>query len=531
MLPQLSWESPVSGGSAMFSPSVRPNPQFLNPSALWHNIQNPHAGSWSVGGFRLPDIGITEFLKPAQAAGPGPADVGSSQPTSQSQPQPQPQPQQQQQSSGGGQPDYNALINRMVSAGHTPQTALAAIQGQGFEKLAREYGLLQSAPSQPNIDWDAVYAPAFEAYKNLENTLQSGVNDTIAAITKKGAQQKKELQTFLQGEESKYAQEKSTAQKVKEQALQEAQQTAQLGEQKLKGQAKRLIGAEEARTQSAIEEARRGAAQAMQALQALYGGSSSAGPAFSQIAATEALHNIGKFRQELGRYAGNIGSQEQEHLAEIHQKLQNTIQKNTLAYQDVIGKIDTALNSLRKQVQDKISGIDTNTQALVAQARQDLAQKLAQIGLERGTLETQKAQKRIDAVREYQQQVNQIKANNVSFLRQLYLQQQQAEAKLQQMREQAAASFVKANMKPVGLTLPEMMLAAQRANLQIEPGAFQQLLGQAVTAQGGRLTSPDVLPRGIIFQPRKKDEGLLGGELDLTNPKTWVLLQQQAENK
>ncbi len=523
------------------------NPQFLNVGALWHNIEHEHPGSWSIAGHRLPDIGLTEFIKPVMAQGPAPSQ-GSSGGTSQAPPpntssmslgsllqqagstsQPSPNPQPSGGGSGGGQPDYNALISRMVKAGHTPQSALSTIQSRGYEEMAREYGLLQSPPSQPNIDWDAVYAPAFEAYKNLENTLKDSLNETISTLQKKGQQEKQSLQTFLGGEEAKYNQEKEQAAKVKEQAINEAKQVAQLGETKQKNKAQRLISAEEARTRSAIEEARRGAAQAMRAMQALYGASSSAGPAFSQIASEQALRNIGKYRQELGRYGKDINSQLQENLGTIQQALQSTVQKNTLAYQNTVGKIDTALENLRKQIQDKISEVDTNTQALIAQARQTLAQKLAQIGLERGTLETQKAQRRIEALREYQQQVQQIKNSNTQFLRQLYLQQQQAENALQQMKAKAAASFVKANMQPAGLTLPEMMLAAQRANLQVNPEAFQQLLQQAVIAQGGRLTSPDVLPKGVIFQPRKKkEETAFSSTLDLTDPKTWAILSQQA---
>lgn len=41
---------------------------FLNFGSLLKNISQPHAGSWGVGGVKLPDFGISEFIKPPAPA-------------------------------------------------------------------------------------------------------------------------------------------------------------------------------------------------------------------------------------------------------------------------------------------------------------------------------------------------------------------------------------------------------------------------------------------------------------------------------
>jgi len=352
----------------------------------------------------------------------------------------------------GGGGDTNALIDKMVQSGHTQESAQAAIQGQGYEALAQEYGLLEQVPEAPQIDWDALYAPAFEAYNQLEQTIRESLPVTEQEIRGEAARTKTGLQTELSSRLGELEQQKAEAQR----------------------QTQQVIGESKTATESAIAEARRQQAQIQQAIQARYGGTTGTGRFASEVLGAEAMRNIGKYRTSL----------------------QQNIAKNTAALQNTLGKVDLAINNLKTEVTSKIADIDSRTQELIARARQSLNERLAEINLKKGELESQKAAQRQDVLQRYRQEVNDIQARNTAFKQQLFRDAQAFANEMQMLKERAREKYTVANQ---GLTLPELGLAAQRFGLGISPESFASL------AELGGPIGAEAL-KGVQFTERDKEK-------------------------
>ena len=69
--------------------------------------------------------------------------------------------------------------------------------------------------------------------------------------------------------------------------------------------------------------------------------------------------------------------------------------------------------------------------------RSELSNSLAAIASERGRLESEKAAKRIEYMREYQNVIAGINQRNTEFKQNLFLQAQEAQQKLEEMRQRA----------------------------------------------------------------------------------------------
>ncbi len=138
---------------------------------------------------------------------------------------------------------------------------------------------MQSNPQNPveQVDWNAMYAPAFGAIDQYQNTLQPQYETNIKEIDTNAAQK------------TAGAQEQQ-AEKLGAYGLQRTNETA--------------------RTKSAVAESRRLAAEMMQGIQARFGGTTNAGGAYSEILGSQATRNIATNQSALQYVMAQIGQEE-----------------------------------------------------------------------------------------------------------------------------------------------------------------------------------------------------------------------------
>lgn len=228
---------------------------------------------------------------------------------------------------------------------------------------------MQEARPQENIDYNAMYAPAFAALGQYEQTLQPQYETTVKEI------------------EAEAAKRKGTAQTAQEEQL------GTIASQK---------GREETRTKGAIAEARRLASEMMQGIQAKYGGTTSAGPAMSEILGAQATRNIAT---------------------------------NQASYQMALADLDRQQNQTNQEFLRLSTQIEDDTSLQKERAKNQLQQALANIAGKRGELESEKAGRRIDAVKEYQSYLRDLDAQNVSFKQQLFTDYQNTVNAIEQYRQ------------------------------------------------------------------------------------------------
>jgi len=164
-------------------------------------------------------------------------------------------------------------------------------------------------------------------------------------------------------------------------------------------------GTQKKMTESAIDEARRQYSEISQGLQSRYGGTTGTGKFANEIAGGQAMRNIGNQRQALA---------------------------------SAVQAIDDKLMQIQEISKMQVLEVQQKAEERKTQARQQLDATLAQIRNAKGELMANKAKYAQDAMQFYQQQVQQVNANNTSFLQQLYLQQQAAEQKLSQAKQTAS---------------------------------------------------------------------------------------------
>lgn len=150
-------------------------------------------------------------------------------------------------------------------------------------------------------------------------------------------------------------------------------------------------------TENAADEARRQYAEIQQGLQARYGGTSGTGAFAAELSGRQAQQNIGKLRQGLS-----------EAMLQIDNKLQQVQEVGRIAALD----------------------IEDNARSQTNQAKQQLDAQLAQIRTQKGELQARKAELAANAIQLYQNQVNNINAQNAAFKQNLFLSQQAAEQQL-----------------------------------------------------------------------------------------------------
>ena len=319
-----------------------------------------------LGSWGLPEFGITEKIQSMFSPQKAYASSGGSNLWG-------PQQASTPVSSGQNASMMNYSYNP-YSTGTNPAQAGGGSAGGGYSPVNVGQQPMQmpmqeaSGYQEPNMD--AMYSGAFNALNQQEATLQP------------------EYQTQLTGIENTYGQQKAGA---------EATQSQKLGEY---GQQRTT---EQGRTKSAIAEARRLAAESMQGIQSKFGGSTSAGGAYSEILGSQASRNIAT---------------------------------NQAALQQTLSQIGQDESNVRLQTTNYLNELEQNTNLAKEKARNWLQQSLAQIATARGTLESEKANKRVEYLNQYNQTLQSINEQNTKFKQDVYLKQMDAQSKLDAIKAQ-----------------------------------------------------------------------------------------------
>lgn len=347
-----------------------------------------HKGSWG-----LPDLGITEWLQKITTPGKAYASSGGSDLIGKA-PMPDTSYIQLNKPLGQSNQQYTNPIGPQLPPGGLPQQTNVignGSQGTGGQVSSGQDGgnqgaPMENAPGEPQIDFNAIFAPAFEALSQQEGATR-GAYDVMGREVEQGTQQRIE---GLQGEQ--------------------ASRLQNFGEQRSESTAQ---------TEGVIDQARRQAAELLQGIQSRYGGTT----------------GTGRFSSEI------LGSQATQNIAQNQAALQNTL-----------GKISQAENNLKTEVLRLVNQEQQNLETNKLKIRANLDQALADISKERGRLEGEKAQMRIDTLMQYQNVLSGVEQRNTQFKQQLYLQAQEAQQQIAQLKAKAQANY----QKELQLTAPQL---------------------------------------------------------------------------
>jgi hypothetical protein len=242
-------------------------------------------------------------------------------------------------SDAADQAKLNAWAATQGNTGGTPTTNNGGNAGvvnnpqQGFSGTQDYSGAMQSAPEQPQIDFDALIAPALAGLDAAIGPLQQQATDTQTGIA---------------------------ANKATNLAANQANIT---GQQNVLSEAKSSQGA---LAENAANEARRQYAEIQQGLQSRYGGTTGTGAFAAELAGRQTLQNIGKIREGLSSA-----------MLQIDNKLQQVQEVGRIATQDIEDKaasqIRDAKNNLDLQLADirrQKGEIQANKASLAANAIQ-----------------------------------------------------------------------------------------------------------------------------------------------------------------
>lgn len=270
---------------------------------------------------------------------------------------------------------------------------------------------LQQTPSEPQIDFDALIAPALDALSAYEPVVQSEYNTTVGGIGTTKANQLASLNQNLSG------------------------QSATLNRSKTEQQ--NLSG-------KAINQQRQGLSEIQQGLQARYGGTTGTGAFASEIAGRGAMQNIGSIQQGLAQA-----------MQTIDDKLVQVREVGRIAAQDI---------------EDKAA-------QQIKEAKNSLDRAMADIRSQKAALQSHKAELAMQAMQIYQNTVNNVKAQNASFLQNLAMQWQAAENNLNLAKQQAGqiASSYQGNTPSVGNQTTPVIGSTQPVNTSSIGGG--QLVG------------------------------------------------------
>lgn len=198
-------------------------------------------------------------------------------------------------------------------------------------------------PGQPEIDWDAIVAPAISALSDAENAAQSSYGADVAGIDQQLAAAKGRQQQFVSGEE------------------------AQAGQERVK---------KEQAGESAVNESRRQFSEIQQGLQSLYGGTTGTGQFAGEIAGRETLRNIGQTRTAVSNA-----------LSEIDNRLGQVRQVAQLAIEDAENQAGTlkqqakaSLDAALAQIRSTRGQIESRKAEMAMSALQNYQSLVADIG-------------------------------------------------------------------------------------------------------------------------------------------------------
>lgn len=281
-----------------------------------------------------------------------------------------------QQNNPAPQNNNESLIQAMMKGGHSRDSAMATIQGRGYDALAREYlgntgggftsseGNNYGSQEEYNRLIDESYNPQISALNEQEQNLNLGQTSAL-----------EQAQAAF-----------NTQQGMAQGQLQTANN--QLGEVATKGQSA---------YESALAQARQVYDQLQRGYNQRFGGASSAGQAATEIG------NVERLRQQGSSY---------KQLQDVNRQVE-------------MGKMD-----VQKQYDQNILQLEQNKQQAISAVQNDFRDKLAQINASKGMVESAKAGAKLQALQALRAQVLQVQQQETSFKQQLEMQKQQAAIQL-----------------------------------------------------------------------------------------------------
>lgn len=235
---------------------------------------------------------------------------------------------------------------------------------------------LEQNPEQPDFSaYDQAIAQAQEALNIGE---QAALGSRDAAITEAEASGQQQTKLAQQAQSEKLG---------------------GLGEQRTR---------ESGRAENAIAQARQQAAEMQQGLQARFGKSTGTGAFVGELTGRAALQNIGGIQQGL-----------QQTMTQINQEEQN----------------------VRNVTANLLSQISQQTENAKVQARSAFDQARAEIASRKGELQSRKAELMMNALQSYQQLLQEVEARNTAFKQQLYQKAQATQQQLDTFKNQALQKF------------------------------------------------------------------------------------------
>ena len=217
---------------------------------------------------------------------------------------------------------------------------------------------------------------------------------------------------------------------------------------------------ETGRTEGMVGEARRQAAELLQGIQARYGGTTHLGEAASSILGAQATKNIAGNRQALQVALSGIAKSE---------------------------------SNLKNEVDRLVQEEDQRLEATKMKLRAELSNSLAAIASERGRLESEKAAKRIEYMREYQNVIAGINQRNTEFKQGLFLRAQEAQQKIEGLRQKATDRY-QASLTPAELSQINGILSDPYADPAAQAQARAMLEQQGYSTTQKKKSPLDELP-------------------------------------
>ncbi len=277
-------------------------------------------------------------------------------------------------------------------------------QGSDFQSLINQTPLEKVDDSSRGESEQLInesFAPALQALGQFSSQLQAQLPNQIAAEQERG----EALKGQARGEEQSRLQEFGRQRN-------EAQQS----------------------TTSAINEARRQAAELQQGIQARFGGTTGTGGFVSELLGREALRNISGNRQAL---------------------------------QQTLSQIAQAEADLKNRTSALVNNIDLSTRDAVNQLQSNLINSLKDINLARGELEAQKADRKLDLLKEFREARRAVEQRNTEMKQELFQQFQKAQGALRDFKEKEQETFLttlerfsEAGFEPIDATTGEPFLVS-----------------------------------------------------------------------
>lgn len=341
---------------------------------LYHKGGNMvHIGSWG-----LPDLGITEFIGGVLGGQNAPltAQGGSNIDLSQSASTPQVMGLNTNIGSSGPGGAYPIAGGAPTSYNQPTGGSYGGTTGGSTGGDIYQGAPLEQSPQGPDVSAvNAAYDQALGALSQAEGAQQDIYNTAIGQAEASGKARRGEA---------------------------EAEQTRRLGEY---GQQRTR---ETDRTNSAIAEARRQAAQIIQGLQARFGGTTGTGGFSGELVGSSALQNIGA---------------------------------NRVSLQQTLGQISQAENNVKDTTAKLLDQIEQDTLYAKERAGSELKQILADIAGKKGALAVDRANANMQALQNYQSLLSDINARNTQFKQALYQRAQAAQDQVNNFKQSALSNF------------------------------------------------------------------------------------------